>query len=58
MILSSAQMPAQDIFEDEGPQIANMSEVVNRGAAGVHPDSLSVLRLEFLLFSCQSVRQF
>ena len=31
------QKAAQDILENERPKIANMSEVVDRGAAGVHP---------------------
>jgi hypothetical protein len=52
------QVPPQNILEDIRPQIADVNEVVNGRAAGVHSNRFPVLWFEDFLFTGESVGQF
>ena len=54
----ASQMPAQDVFKDVAPKVADMGKVVYRWTAGVHANSRTVGWGEHVCGPCQRVGQF
>ena len=52
-----AQQPEQHIEDDHGPRIADMGEVVNRGAADIHAHVLRIDRRELVFGLGQGVEE-
>jgi len=50
-----AQGPPQDVAADERPEVADVRPVVDRRAAGVHPDGSAVRRRELVLSAAEGV---
>jgi hypothetical protein len=48
---------AEDVLQDEGPEISNMRRAVNRGSTAVEPERGAVQRLEFAFGSGERVKK-
>jgi hypothetical protein len=53
----AGQVPPQDIFENVSSKVSNVNEIVDGGAARIHPNRLIVLRFEIFLLSSEGIRE-
>ena len=52
VVAGVAEILFQNVFHNIGAQVADVSKVVDRWAAGIHGNELRIDRDEFLTFSC------
>jgi len=52
------EVAAQQVFEGEGPQVADVGKVIDRRPAGVHADTRRRERNEIIFLSGQRVEEF
>ena len=58
LAIEMPQQPEQHVEDDEGPRVADMDALIDRGAADVEAHPVRVDRLEHLLGARQRVVQF